>query len=616
MSGSSRRLARWSLVIAVTLAAAGLVITQGSARTARARTAGDSVSGTAAAAGDTAVTEDRAVSSDLGPAAPAADRVETPVQSSSPITSVAESAVSVKIPLPASAGPHPAACDWLSYLRYRDASGPAQSAQAGKILIAQPGIFEGAGAFDSVARDTIVQAAKHGRYIEFWALDRRSNCLEDHTGTRAALAARDPGVAIDYYYRHEAIDGRSFAGFLQSSQMGWLAHVGIAQTVQDEYDLMAEELPSQQLRKQKLLCGGHSLGGTVTAFFAEWDFGGSPGYQQCSGYFALESTISTSLGSLSGMPAGSAASTAGLGYDAVQAGLDSGAIPRDLSLPVLINAETENLLDIYGAAADIAPGAENQVTGELPDNVNIDTTERLLFSRDAVNFVTGSPSVKDFRFTNDAALGALLDDNSQPLALLEIADGFFNGNGGQVADKNFPLPDDLAQQPALQSLDGSLLGPDLLAIPATPHGALYGWENYNQVGKPGEPVYYDSRGQPFTTAADEVTDIHEVARSFAEQPLDFTEWYFPAKLATDIYQAGEPQIAGHLKYPDGITANPTINLLGSEGLVLRNGTPPNGTTVVAPHYHHLDVLTASPDQNLGKPELVSENLALFALSTR
>lgn len=128
-------------------------------------------------------------------------------------------------------------------------------------------------------------------------------------------------------------------------------------------------------------------------------------------------------------------------------------------------------------------------------------------------------------------------------------------------------------------------------------------------------MYHDSQGQPFTAAADEVTDIHELARSFAEQPLDFTEWYFPTKLATDIYQAGEPQIADHLKYPDGITANPAINLLGSEGLVLRNGTPPNGTTVVAPHYHHLDVLTASPDQNSGRPELISENLAAFALST-
>lgn len=170
--------------------------------------------------------------------------------------------------------------------------------------------------------------------------------------------------------------------------------MGIAQTVWEEYDLLKEELPGQRLRREKVLCGGHSLGGAITAFFAEWDFAGSPGYEQCAGYFALDSTISTSLRSLSGLPSGPAASDAGLGYDAVQAGLDSGAIPRDLSLPVLINPETENLLN----------------------------------------------------------------SSSQPLAFLETSDGFFNGDGGAVVDKNFPLPSDLARQPSLQSLDGSLLG--------------------------------------------------------------------------------------------------------------------------------------------------------------
>jgi hypothetical protein len=55
------------------------------------------------------------------PAAHAATaRVETPVVSSSPVTGVTESVVRVKVPLPASVGSHPAACDWLSYLRYRE----------------------------------------------------------------------------------------------------------------------------------------------------------------------------------------------------------------------------------------------------------------------------------------------------------------------------------------------------------------------------------------------------------------------------------------------------------------------------------------------------------------
>ncbi|MGQ4333497.1 hypothetical protein ACN6LE_002747, partial [Streptomyces hayashii] len=62
------------------------------------------------------------------PDAPAAQgestRTETPVASTSPVTGVTETAVRLKAPLPASFGARPAACDWLSYLRYRSADGP------------------------------------------------------------------------------------------------------------------------------------------------------------------------------------------------------------------------------------------------------------------------------------------------------------------------------------------------------------------------------------------------------------------------------------------------------------------------------------------------------------
>ncbi|MFS2293030.1 MAG: hypothetical protein FWJ90_10045 [Actinomadura sp.] len=160
-------------------------------------------------------------------------RTETPVASGSPVTEVRESVVRVKIPLPASAGPRPEACDWLSYLRYRHEDGPAASADADRILVAQPGIFEGAGAFDGVARNTVAAAAPKGRYIEFWALDRRSNCLEDRTGVLAGLRAGDVRLAVDYYYRGKEVDGRRFAGYRTNDQVEWLQHVGLEQTVRD-----------------------------------------------------------------------------------------------------------------------------------------------------------------------------------------------------------------------------------------------------------------------------------------------------------------------------------------------------------------------------------------------
>lgn len=530
------------------------------------------------------------------------NREETPVTSSSPVTSVLESVVRVRVPLPGDVGPHPAACDWLSYLRYRDRSGPTDPERADRVLIAQPGIFEGAGAFDSVARDTVAAASRQGKHLEFWALDRRSNCLEDHTGPRT----RDPHSAVDYYYRGKRVDGHTFAGYLSNGQVAWLAKVGLEQTVRDEYDLMTRELPDQSVRRQKVLCGGHSLGGTVTGFFVSWDFDGNPGYQQCAGYFALDSAISTSLSALNGMPSTTTLGLSGLTYTATQLGLDSGLVPRILALPTLINPETMNLLGIAGLAAEVDPNGESDLARYVPSNANLETTYRVLFSRDAVAFATGVPSIRDFRITNAAALGALLDDNSQPLAFLESSVGFFTG--GRIADKNFPLPQDVQHEPTPRPLLGTF-GKDRMAIPDQPRGPLYRWLDYDQV---------DGRAPRYTTPGKEVTALAELARSLAEQPLDFTEQYFPTKLVTDIDQADAPQIHRHVKYPGAVTARPTINLLGGDGLVVPNGLPQHGENVVAPGYQHLDVLTAAPVQNDGQPDLISTSLARFAVreSTR
>ncbi len=205
--------------------------------------------------------------------------------------------MSVFAPLQADALPHPPECDYLSYLRWRSVDGPTDSASADRILVAQPGLSASAGALESVARNTVSAAAADGSHIEFWALDRRSNCLEDHTGTQAALAAGDLAVAADYYYGGSEINGRKFAGFADGDRTAWLADQSLEATLRDQYDLLRAELPDQQLRKQKVLCGGHSLGGSITGFFAEWDFDGNPetlddaGYNQCAGYFALDTVI-------------------------------------------------------------------------------------------------------------------------------------------------------------------------------------------------------------------------------------------------------------------------------------------------------------------------------------
>ncbi|MEU5044473.1 hypothetical protein [Streptomyces griseorubiginosus] len=541
-----------------------------------------------------------------GSASAESARTETAVGSSGGVT---ETVVRVKAPLPASFGARPAACDWLSYLRYRSSAGPTSSADADRVLVAQPGILEGAGAFDSVARNTVARAAQQGRHLEFWALDRRSNCLEDHTGT----ASGDQHTAVDYYYRGKQVAGRTFAGFVGDDQLGWMARLGIEQTVRDQYDLLAAELPDQKVRKEKVLCGGHSLGGVVTGYFATADFDGNPattadaGQNQCAGYFALDTTVSTSLGDLSGsIPDDTGLPDIGLGYGVVQAGLDSGLFPRSLSAPVLLNPETMNLLAIAGVGAVQDPDGESDLPDYLPRNTNIEATNRFLFSKDTATFLTGSPAVKDFRLTNEAVLGALMDDQSVPLAFLQSSVGFFDG--GAIADKNFPVANGSSAQPGL-------FGTEYKAIPAEPHGPLYTWRDYDRVGDADDPGYRSSDGTPFTAAGKEVTDIQELARSMGAQPLDFTEQYFPTKLVTDLELSTSPQVRRLVVHPDGLTARPTLTVLAGDGL-LAGRIPADLHPVVADGYQHLDVLTAAPVQNNGRPEPVSTALTGFARDPR
>ena len=85
-----------------------------------------------------------------------ADRTEQRVTSAAPdARQVTESYVRVKAPLPASAGAHPEACDWVSYLRFRNAGGPRNPSDADAVITAMPGFLSGAGPFDQLARNFV-----------------------------------------------------------------------------------------------------------------------------------------------------------------------------------------------------------------------------------------------------------------------------------------------------------------------------------------------------------------------------------------------------------------------------------------------------------------------------
>ncbi len=537
-------------------------------------------------------------------------REEAPISSTSPDAAlVRESYVSLYAPLPAADGPHPAACDRIGYLRFRAADGPRRPARADAIFVAQPGVLEGAGAFDQVARNTIIDAEQQGYHVEFWAISRRSNCLEDTSGIEAAIAARNPQVAFDYYFGGRFVDGHTFAGIVSAKDAAWLSHVGLAQTLRDEYTVISQLPPS--VRERKVLCGGHSLGGILTGAFANWDFSGygnpaAAGYNQCAGYFALETRFAiSSAATVLSAPVG------GL-LNGIVSAVGSGAPYVDFPP---ITPETEYAVPILGMASYWSPNARSTLLAAYPNDANFGATYRLLLADNWLDFLLGRPDGRMINATNEAVVGDVFSDEVQPIGILRASLGA--PTGGPLVEKSFPVP--FNSPPVLAGLFGGQ--PQVAPAPsaATASGPLYGWLNYNQVtaplSLPADP------GVPYATPTSEVSDIAQFSRTlFDAAPALFTEPYFPTALALDSIAAGSGDRSGGLaglRYSDGITRHPAMYVDGGQGIgpVLDpNGTLiPNGPApqvhVTAPGYNHLDVLTAARVQNNGLPELSSSTLA-------
>ena len=243
-------------------------------------------------------------------AAPAAGKIKTteiPIDSRADSADVLESLVRVHDPLPEELDA-PRACDHIEYLRFRHADGPKKARKADAVMVIIPGFLGGATNFDQLARNTVEAAAKKGKHVEYWALDRRSNCLEDDRGIRAAARAEDYSVAYDYYWGGEPVNGKTFEGFATETEAGFLSSFGLERTLRDWYTVLRSGIRGQRRRERKVVCGGHSLGGPLTAAFSSWDFDGDPettkdaGYSQCAGLVGLDTTLELS-GSTSGASA-------------------------------------------------------------------------------------------------------------------------------------------------------------------------------------------------------------------------------------------------------------------------------------------------------------------------
>lgn len=359
-------------------------------------------------------------------------------------------------------------------VRYRLASETPKPARA--IAVLMPGFLGGASSFDGLARALVARSDADGA-IEAWAIDRRSNLLEDHHGNDVAEAAKDPSLVSKYYSDGVEVEGKTFAGYLAQSEVSYMSEWGMATTIGD-LRAVIEEI-SQTDRKAHVVLLGHSLGATIVETYAAWDFDGTAGYDELAGLVLVDGVSGNEGGDIASTrddyEKGGTPAPGGFGNSPGVNGVRK--TQRYFALPLLG-------LDVYTTASRVAMRSvwsPNEITS---DDQRDGLLEQLL------GLSAGSVP----KMTNRAAMGLAFDNETNGLSFAAVSLG--QASGGAMTDYT------------------SLFG-GALKHPSDP-SATYSWVDYDK----SSPIEHAS--------------IDELARTWFDGPeLDFAEWYFPYRLTVD-----------------------------------------------------------------------------------
>jgi hypothetical protein len=484
-------------------------------------------------------------------------------------------------------------CDSVRFLRYRPDTGGAPK-EVDAVLVLIPGYMGGANSFNYLGRQLVSMAEQAGTgSLEVWAVDRRANCLEDVTGLNAAEEAADPQVAVDYYYGGGKLDGRTFQGFLGEPDAPFLSEFGLKLLMNDVWSIVTAKIPDPADRRKTVFIGGHSAGGGFASFFAGWDFDGDKatdadaGYANCAGLIGLDGPVGPRSESI----------LTEAEYDQHLTAIRDGTEAR-LGLFTGVTPEALALFEIAAMNAHLSPQAESTLD-QIPYSQEVASLLRMLHSRDLGHFIVGVPAVGDFRYSNEALFGALLDDNFNPVPFMEASMGFLRG--GSVVAKSFPGDlGDLVGLPGLKK-DGMFIPWDAGAPFNLGTGPLYSWVNFDQVGEASDPAYQDTTGAlTYTTWTEEVSDIQDVALSLYQGASNFPEWYYTSRIGLDSKAATTAYNGSYglnFFHNDRIADLPFLNINAADH----------------PGYNHLDVLYAAVDRPSHRENEVFAPLMDFVL---
>lgn len=153
--------------------------------------------------------------------------------------------------------------------------------QPDAILVAIPGFEGGASNFSILAQNLMLRAMQQESLVlEVWAIDRRSNQLEDTVGLDIAEEQSDPSIGLDFLFGEELglelgsalVDGpnRRAVFYNSNADTAFMAQWTTLVHSQD-IDAVVEKARTTA-RSGNVYLGGHSAGTGYTARYAATDF--------------------------------------------------------------------------------------------------------------------------------------------------------------------------------------------------------------------------------------------------------------------------------------------------------------------------------------------------------
>lgn len=409
----------------------------------------------------------------------------------------------------------------LNKARYTRFKLDASAGKPDAILILIPGFEGGAGNFRILAQNVLKRInTDHGKRIEVWAFDRRTNQLEDTKGLDISETLLDPQIGVNWLFGTEM-------GFPPDTHFPKKHQHAVFYNAQDDVPFLAnwtnlvfsqdiDAVVNTALKKannRNVFLGGHSAGTGFTARYASTDFNltgkgaPQPGYAKLRGLVLLEGAGGSTLG----------APLTDDTLDRIIAKFDGG---------------------LYGAVRDNAPRCVNGTTactiateatdcaGQTPPKCTLPTTSYAL--------VPGLLNPRVFASSEPAAIQSVQDLNSGQIitqalgavsdvpdlaSLAFIPPATVEGSFGTFLDKDGLIASAVAPFTAMSlgqvgpTVNSLVTWQDIMHGPLTPEP---------DVGPPPTTLPGSNWGKDL-----EVTRLDRVLWAFFAGGTNFTDWYYP-----------------------------------------------------------------------------------------